>query len=52
MMAAEQTGRVAYLMELEPRYCDVMARRYAKMVNSEKDIFILRNGERIAYSDV
>ena len=26
--AAEQTGRNAYLLELDPRYCDVVVRRY------------------------
>jgi len=52
LMAAEQTGRTAHLMELDPRYCDVIALRFAKMVNSDKDIFLLRNGERFMYNEV
>jgi DNA modification methylase len=28
LVAAEQTGRTAYLLELDPRYCDVIVRRY------------------------
>jgi len=29
IIAAEQTGRVCYAMELDPRYCDVIRQRYA-----------------------
>jgi DNA modification methylase len=28
LVACEQTGRTAYLMEIDPRYCDVIRRRY------------------------
>jgi hypothetical protein len=28
MIAAEQTGRVCYGMEIDPRYCDVIVRRW------------------------
>src|SRR5687767_9602397 len=28
LIAAEQTGRKAYLMELDPLYCDVIVQRY------------------------
>lgn len=28
LVAAEQAGRAAYLVELDPRYCDVVIRRY------------------------
>ncbi|MBI2392804.1 MAG: DNA modification methylase [Deltaproteobacteria bacterium] len=31
LIAAARTGRVAYLMEIDPRYCDVIRRRYAKL---------------------
>jgi DNA modification methylase len=30
LMAAEQTGRKAFLMELDPLYCDVIVERYEK----------------------
>ena len=30
MIAAEQLGRKAYLMELDPRYCDVIIARWEK----------------------
>ena len=52
MMAAEQTGREARLMELDPRFCDVIALRFAKMVETDKDIFLHRNGERFMYHEI
>lgn len=33
LIAAEQAGRTAYLMEVSPGYCDVIRRRYAEYVN-------------------
>lgn len=30
LIAAEQTNRIAYLMELDPHYCDVICARYQK----------------------
>jgi DNA modification methylase len=30
MIAAEQTGRTAYLMEFDPKYCDVIVNRWEK----------------------
>jgi DNA modification methylase len=35
LIAAEQTGRVCYAMEIEPRYCDVIRRRYAEYVKDD-----------------
>jgi len=52
MLAAEQTGRVAHLMESMPLYCDVIVNRYAKMLKSGEDIFLLRNGQKFSYNEV
>lgn len=35
MIAAEQMGRTAYLMELDPRYCDVIIARYEKFTGGK-----------------
>lgn len=32
LVAAERTGRTAYLCELDPRYCDVIRQRYAQQI--------------------
>jgi DNA modification methylase len=52
LMAAEQTGREARLMDLDPRFCDVIAQRFAKMQETDKDIFSHRNGERFMYHEI
>ncbi|MDB5322200.1 MAG: ParB domain protein nuclease [Phycisphaerales bacterium] len=43
MIAAEQTGRKAYLMELDPAYCDIIADRYQRF--SGKPAVLQRTGE-------
>lgn len=35
LVACEQTGRTAYLMELDPRYCDVIRRRYEALTGEQ-----------------
>ncbi len=35
LIAAERTGRVARLVELDPIYCDVICRRYAALAGVE-----------------
>jgi len=35
LMAAEQTGRVCYTMELDPVYCDVIIRRYEEFTGQK-----------------
>jgi len=35
LIAAEQTGRVAHLMELDEKYCDVIRKRWAEFVHGE-----------------
>lgn len=34
LIAAEQTGRTTYLMELDPKYCDVIVQRYTELLES------------------
>lgn len=35
LIAAEQTNRTCYMMELDPKYCDVIRKRYAKFIDKE-----------------
>lgn len=35
LIACEQTNRTCYMMELDPRYCDVIRKRYAKFIGHE-----------------
>jgi len=43
MIAAEQTGRSAYLMELDPKFVDVIVRRYETFTGQKA---VLLNGEQ------
>jgi len=37
LIACEQTNRTCYMMELDPHYCDVIRRRYAKFIEKEDE---------------
>ena len=52
LLAAEQTGRTAHLMELDPKYCDVIVKRAITFKESDADIYLLRGGERLMYHEV
>jgi DNA modification methylase len=43
LIGAEQTGRRAYLMELDPPYCDVIVDRYQRFTG--KPAILERTGE-------
>lgn len=37
LIACEQTNRTCYMMELDPKYCDVIRKRYAKFIGKEDE---------------
>lgn len=48
LLACEQTGRIAYGTELDPKYCDVIVNRFIAYKKSKHESFVLkRNGEVI-----
>ena len=52
LIASDQTGRTCYMAELDMVYSDVIANRYISHTGSDKEVFLLRGSERIAYSDL
>ena len=50
LIACEQMGRVCYTSELDPKYCDVIVKRYAETIGSDDGIAVIRNDETISYS--
>jgi DNA modification methylase len=52
LLACEQCGRVNYSMELDPKYCDVIANRFIKFCESDSFVYLLRNGVKTAYNEV
>lgn len=52
LLAAEQCKREAHLMELDPKYCDVIVKRAIKFKESDADIYLLRNGKKMPWHAV
>jgi DNA modification methylase len=50
LIAAENTNRVCCMMELDPKYCDVIVNRYIKNAG-ETGVFLCRNSEKIPWKD-
>ncbi|MCX7903027.1 MAG: site-specific DNA-methyltransferase [Caloramator sp.] len=51
LIAAEETGRICYTMELDPKYCDVIVKRYLEYTQDVDNVFLIRDGEKILYKD-
>ncbi len=49
LIACEQLGRRARLMELEPKSCDCIVERYVKLTGKNDDVFVMRGGSKISY---
>ena len=52
MMACEQTGRICYMMELDPKYASVILRRYVEDFGNADQVYVERNGQRLLYADI
>ena len=52
LIACEQAERICCTIELDEKYCDVIVKRYIEQVGSSDDVFLLRNGSEIRYSDL
>lgn len=52
LMTCEQTNRVCHTMELDEKYASVILRRYVEDTGDTDNVFVIRNGEKLAYSDL
>lgn len=52
LMACEQTNRICYMMELDEKYASVILRRYVEDTNDAKNVYVIRNGEKLMYADL
>lgn len=52
LMACEQNGRVAYCMELEPKYVQTIVDRFVQFTGKGDEVFLLRDGQKIPYAEV
>ena len=52
LMACEQTNRICYMCELDEKYASVILRRYVEDGGNPEDIYCMRDGKKVNYSDV
>ena len=52
LMTCEQTNRICYLLELDPKYASVILRRYVEDTGDEENVFVIRDGKKLMYSDL
>jgi DNA modification methylase len=51
LIACEQTQRECRMMELDPKYCDVIVKRFISKVGSD-EVFLIREDGIIPYKDI
>ncbi len=52
LMTCEQTNRICYMMELDEKYASVILRRYVEDTGDEENVFVIRDGKKLMYSDL
>ncbi len=52
LIACENAGRTCFMMELDPKYADVIVNRYIDKVGGSGEVFLLREGERIPFENL
>lgn len=53
LIACEQLNRTCYMMELDPKYCDVILQRYINFIGTSEDVYRLNaDGTKTKYSDL
>ena len=52
MMACEQTNRICHMMELDEKYASVILRRYVEDTGDSENVYVVRGGEKIPYSEL
>ena len=50
LIACEQTDRICYTIELDEKYCDVIVKRYIEQVGTDKDVYVIREKEKIPFN--
>lgn len=51
LIAAEQTDRLCNMMELDPKYCDVIVKRFIESTQNTAGVFLLRGAEKIPFEE-
>lgn len=52
LIACEQTNRICNTIELDEKYADVIVKRFIEQVGTSEHVFLIRNGEKVAFNNV
>lgn len=52
LISCDQINRVCYMVELDEKFVDVIVKRYIEHVGTDKEVFILRDDEKIPYEEL
>ena len=52
LIACEQTNRICYGIELDEKFVDVIVARYIEQTGDADSVFLLRDGEKLPWSEV
>ena len=52
LIACEQTKRVCYTVELDEKFCDVIVKRYIEQVGSKDNVYLVRAGVKMTFTEV
>ena len=52
LIACEQLDRTCYTMEIDPKYADVIVKRYVHYTGSTKDCYLIRDGKQLPLPQV
>ena len=52
LIACEQLNRICYGIELEPKFVDVAVNRYIQQVGISDNVYVIRDGKKLAYDEV
>lgn len=51
LIASDQLKRICYMIELDPKYVDVIVHRYAEATGTADKIFLVRDGKKIPLAE-
>jgi len=52
LIACEESDRICRMMELDPKYADVIVKRYLDKIGSEDAVYLVRDGQQYKYSEL
>ena len=52
LIAAEETDRTCFTMEIDEKYASAIVRRYVKARGNTDDVFVVRGGDRIKATEI